>query len=78
MAAALDLSALNGAELQEEAVSWSARTLQVSTAQGVCIHHHPALPVGEATELPDGQLIAASGQRLDLEFAVWALRQQAA
>jgi hypothetical protein len=54
------------------------RTLEVRTADGTRVLHHPARQVGDAAQLPAGHLTAPSGDRLDLDYAVFVLRQQAA
>ncbi|MFN2539850.1 MAG: HNH endonuclease [Mycobacteriales bacterium] len=60
----------------------SDRTLQVRTAEGTAVLHHPALrvaaPAELATAVPDAALTPPAGHRLDLDHAVWVLRQQAA
>ena len=54
------------------------RTLHVHTSDGTHIPHHPTLHTAPAAELPAGQFTASGGDRLDLDHAVWVLRQQAA
>lgn len=55
------------------------RTLDVRTADDVPVLHHPALRKGNAEELPTGvRITTPSGDRLDLDYAVWVLRQHAA
>ena len=55
------------------------RRLEVRTADGTALLQHPALRVGDPTELPHGGRIATpSGDRLELSHAVWVMRQQAA
>lgn len=60
------------------------RRLSVTTADGVPVLHHPALPWGEAEALdPDGHvsaetLVPDSVSRMDLDYCVAVLLQQAA
>ena len=54
------------------------RTLHVYTSDGTHVPHHPTLHTAPAAELPAGQFTASGGDRLDLDHAVWVLRQQAA
>lgn len=54
------------------------RTLQVHTSDGTDVPHHPTLRVAPAAELPAGRFTPRAGDRLDLDHAVWVLRQQAA
>jgi pseudouridine-5'-phosphate glycosidase len=54
------------------------RTLEVRTADGVPVLHHPTLRVAAAAELPAATFTPSAGGRLDLDHAVWVLRQQAA
>ena len=55
------------------------RTLDVRTAEDVAVVHHPAVLRADASELPAGcRITTPSGDKLDLDYAVWALRQQAA
>jgi hypothetical protein len=61
------------------------RRLSVSTAEGVRVLHHPALPTGDAAALDPGHRVEAMtlpphvvDARLDLHWAVGVLLQQAA
>ena len=55
------------------------RTLEVRTADDVPVLHHPAVLRGNAEELPTGvRITAPSGDKLDLDHAVYVLRNQAA
>jgi hypothetical protein len=54
------------------------RTLEVRTADGTRLLHHPALRIAAAAELPSATFTPSAGGRLELDQAVWVLRQQAA
>lgn len=61
------------------------RSLTVTTAEGVPVLHHPALPWRPAEELDPEHDVSAgtlpphwNGDRLDLDHAVWVLLQHAA
>ncbi|MCU1621828.1 MAG: endonuclease [Frankiales bacterium] len=54
------------------------RTLEVRTSDGVHVPHRPTLRVAPADQLPAAAFTPSSGDRLDLDHAVWVLRQQAA
>ncbi len=54
------------------------RTLHVHNRDGTHVPHHPTLHTAPAAELPAGQFTPSGGDRLDLDHAVWVLRQQAA
>jgi hypothetical protein len=54
------------------------RSVEVRTADGVRVLHHPTIRVAPAAELPAASFTTSPGDRLDLSHAVWVLRQQAA
>jgi hypothetical protein len=54
------------------------RSLDVRTADNVRILHHPARQASHPDELPAATFTPSDGSRLDLDHAVWVLRQQAA